>query len=219
MSLRLNGDSGYVEIDAPSSAGSNTLILPDGNGTSGEFLQTDGNGVLTWATPVDTDTTSNITYSTAQSTASGSTGIEFTDVPTGVKKITIIFDDVGTNLASSLVRIELSTGGTYLTSGYTSTVIRSQAGAVAGNDTLTTGLIVARLDNANKALTGAVTIYNVTGNRWLSSGLCACTGDQNRSWQSGGFIDVGGVIDKLRVVGHGSAYNWDSGQINVMYEV
>ena len=216
MSLRLKGDSGYVEIAAPSSAGSNTLTLPDGNGTSGKFLQTDGNGVLTWATPVDT--TSNITYSTVQSTASGSTGIEFTDVPTGVKKITVIFDDVGTNLGSSEVRIELSTGGTYLTSGYTSTSIRTQSGATPGNDTLTTGLIVGRLDNANKALTGAVTIYNVTGNRWLSSGLCVCTGDQNRSWQSGGFIDVGGVIDKLRVVGHGSAYTWDSGQINVMYE-
>lgn len=219
MSLRLNGTTGYVELEAPTAAGSNTFVLPDGNGTSGEFLQTDGNGVLTWATPVDTDTTSNIIYSTVQSTASGSTGIEFTDVPTGVKKITVIFDDVGTNLSSSVVRIELSTGGTYLTSGYTSTVIRSQSGATAGNDTLPNGLIVARLDNANKALTGAVTIYNVTGNRWLSSGLCVCTDDQNRSWQSGGFIDVGGVIDKLRVVGHGSAYTWDSGQINVMYEV
>ena len=218
MSLRLKGaTSGYVEIDAPDTASDNTLVLPNGDGNNGEFLQTDGNGVLTWATPVDE--TSNITYSTAQATASGSTGIEFTDVPTGVKKITVIFDDVGTDQSSSDVRIELSTGGTYLTSGYTSTVIRSQAGAVAGNDTLTTGLIVARLDNANKTLTGAVTIYNVTGNRWLSSGLCVCTDDQNRSWQSGGFINVGGVIDKLQVVGHGSGYNWDSGQINVMYEV
>ena len=142
MSLRLKGaTSGYVEIDAPDTASDNTLVLPNGDGNNGEFLQTDGNGVLTWATPVDE--TSNITYSTAQATASGSTGIEFTDVPTGVKKITVIFDDVGTDQSSSDVRIELSTGGTYLTSGYTSTVIRSQAGAVAGNDTLTTGLIVA----------------------------------------------------------------------------
>ena len=216
MSLRLNGStSGYVELDAPAAAGSNTLVLPDGNGTSGQYLQTDGSGTLSWQTVA----TSNSTYSTAQSTASGSTGIEFTDVPTGVKKITIIFDDVGTNLASSVVRIELSTGGTYVTSGYTSTVLRTQANTSSAVDTLTTGLVVARLDNANKALTGAVTIYNVTGNRWLSSGLCVCTGDQNRSWQSGGFIDVGGAIDKLQVVGHGSAYTWDSGQINVMYEV
>jgi len=51
MTLRLNGStSGYVEIDAPATAGSNTLVLPNGNGTNGQYLQTAGNGVLSWAT-------------------------------------------------------------------------------------------------------------------------------------------------------------------------
>ena len=50
MTLRLNGStSGYVEIDAPATAGSNTLVLPTGNGTSGQYLQTDGSGGLSWA--------------------------------------------------------------------------------------------------------------------------------------------------------------------------
>ena len=39
MTLRLNGStSGYVEIDAPATAGSNTLTLPNGNGSSGQYL-------------------------------------------------------------------------------------------------------------------------------------------------------------------------------------
>ena len=51
MALRLNGStSGYVEIDAPATAGSNTLVLPTGNGTSGQYLQTNGSGGLSWAT-------------------------------------------------------------------------------------------------------------------------------------------------------------------------
>ena len=51
MTLRLNGStSGYVEIDAPATAGSNTLVLPTGNGTSGQYLQTNGSGALSWAT-------------------------------------------------------------------------------------------------------------------------------------------------------------------------
>jgi hypothetical protein len=51
MTLRLNGStSGYVEIDAPAAAGSNTLVLPDSNGSSGQYLQTDGSGGLSWAT-------------------------------------------------------------------------------------------------------------------------------------------------------------------------
>jgi hypothetical protein len=50
MSIRLNGStSGYTEIDAPAVAGSNTLVLPTGNGSSGQFLQTNGSGTLSWA--------------------------------------------------------------------------------------------------------------------------------------------------------------------------
>jgi len=49
MSLRLNGStSGYVEIDAPATAGSNTLTLPDGNGTANHSLVNDGSGNLSW---------------------------------------------------------------------------------------------------------------------------------------------------------------------------
>jgi len=49
MTLRLNGStSGYTEIDAPAVAGSNTLVLPTGNGSSGQVLSTNGSGALSW---------------------------------------------------------------------------------------------------------------------------------------------------------------------------
>ena len=51
MALRLNGSSsGYVELEVPAAAGSHTLTLPDGGGTSGQYLQTDGSGGLSWQT-------------------------------------------------------------------------------------------------------------------------------------------------------------------------
>ena len=51
MALRLKGaTSGFVELNAPDEAGSNTLTLPDGNGTSGQYLQTNGSGGLSWQT-------------------------------------------------------------------------------------------------------------------------------------------------------------------------
>lgn len=50
MTLRLNGStSGYVELDCPAVGGSNTLVLPGGNGTSGQVLSTNGSGALSWA--------------------------------------------------------------------------------------------------------------------------------------------------------------------------
>ena len=55
MAIRLNGStSGYVELDAPATAGSNTLVLPTGNGTNGQYLQTNGSGGLSWAGIGDT---------------------------------------------------------------------------------------------------------------------------------------------------------------------
>jgi hypothetical protein len=49
MSIRLNGStSGYTEIDAPALAGSNTLTLPTGNGSSGQVLSTNGSGTLSF---------------------------------------------------------------------------------------------------------------------------------------------------------------------------
>ena len=74
MTLRLAGStSGYTEIDAPAVAGSNTLVLPTGNGSSGQFLQTNGSGALSWAgagkilqvlqtTKTDTFSTNSTTY-------------------------------------------------------------------------------------------------------------------------------------------------------------
>jgi hypothetical protein len=48
--MRFNGStSGSIVIQPASAAGTYTLTLPTTDGNSGEFLQTDGSGVLTWA--------------------------------------------------------------------------------------------------------------------------------------------------------------------------
>ena len=64
MTLKLQGStSGHTPIEAPASAGSNTLVLPPNNGSANQVLQTDGNGNLTWvdlptfSSPIDVITT------------------------------------------------------------------------------------------------------------------------------------------------------------------
>ena len=83
MTLRLNGStSGYVEIDAPATAGSNTLVLPTGNGSNGQYLQTNGSGVLSWSTsglPAQV-----LTLGTSVASTSG-TSIDFTGIPSTVE--------------------------------------------------------------------------------------------------------------------------------------
>lgn len=47
--LRLNGStSGSVSLDCPAVGGNNTLVLPTGNGSSGQVLTTNGSGALSW---------------------------------------------------------------------------------------------------------------------------------------------------------------------------
>jgi hypothetical protein len=51
LELFTNG-SNYVAMKAPNSLPSNTLfVLPPTNGSSGQFLATDGNGVTSWSNP------------------------------------------------------------------------------------------------------------------------------------------------------------------------
>lgn len=48
--LRLTGNtSGFIQLQPAAAAGSWTMTLPTGNGTSGQQLQTDGAGVTSWA--------------------------------------------------------------------------------------------------------------------------------------------------------------------------
>ena len=57
MTLRLNGsNSGFTEVKAPATAGSNTLILPTSNGSANQFLQNGSTaGLLEFAALVSSD--------------------------------------------------------------------------------------------------------------------------------------------------------------------
>ena len=209
MAIRLNGStSGYVELDAPATAGSNTLVLPTGNGTSGQYLQTDGSGALSWQTVA----TSNITYSTAQATTSGSVVI-FSDVPSGVKKITLMFDQVSTSGADRIV-VLLSTGGVLKQTGYDSATMRIQDGTAPGAFTSTTYFTAIASDNAIREWKAMYVLTNISGNKWLFSGTGS---DDTRAVVSNGVVDLGGAIDNIRIATDTNAF--DGGQVNLMYEV
>ena len=48
--VRIYGDQGYLELAGPTQAVNTSLIMPSGTGTSGQFLETNGTGTLSWKT-------------------------------------------------------------------------------------------------------------------------------------------------------------------------
>ena len=123
MTLRLNGStSGYTEIDAPAVAGSNTLVLPTGNGTSGQVLTTNGSGALSWALPGKILQVVQATYAPGGSVATTSTsyvnsGIECSITPTSSSnKILVLSNFILGNSSANWNYVSIFRGATNLAS-------------------------------------------------------------------------------------------------------
>jgi hypothetical protein len=90
MALRLKNSSGnFIALDAPSSIATDvTLTLPNTDGDSGQYLQTNGSGALSWA-PVSAGYTSLGRTNTTSGSSYTVTGI-----PTTARHVVIIFSNI-----------------------------------------------------------------------------------------------------------------------------
>ncbi len=208
MTLRLNGStSGYVEIDAPATAGSNTLVLPTGNGSADQVLSTNGSGTLSF---VDRG---RMVLETAKASTSG-TSVDFTGIPSWVKRVTVMFNGVSTN-GTSAILIQLGTSSGVVSTGYTSTGIGvNNASATVGSSS-TAGFLVFHA-NAADVSSGSMSIANISGNSWVSnhtmkrSTILAIFG--------GGDVTLSGTLDRIRITTVNGTDTFDAGSINILYE-
>ena len=100
MSIVLLGStSGSITLQEPAVAGTNTLSLPAVTGT---FVVAGQNSAITAATAV---------------ASTSGTSVDFTGIPSWVKRITVMFDGVSTNGTSNMV-VRIGSGSVS-TSGYT----------------------------------------------------------------------------------------------------
>jgi len=204
MTLRLNGStSGYTEIDAPAVAGSNTLVLPTGNGSAGNILGTDGSGNLSWVN-------GRMVQGTAQNSTSG-TSIDFTSIPSWVKRITVMFDGVSTN-GTSPICIQLGDSGGIETTGYNGGSTNQTPSYVAN----TVGLNINAGTTAAAQIMGHAILTNISGNTWvLSSGSQISA---NNITAAGGSKATSATLDRVRITTVNGTDTFDAGSINILYE-
>ena len=210
MALRLNGQtSGYVELDVPAAAGSHTLTLPDSGGTSGQYLQTNGSGTLSWQTV----STSNLTR-TSSVTASGETVLDFENIPSGVRRITIIFDSISWNNGNEGI-VQIGDSGGLETTGYTSNC--GYFGPAQGTLQRSNGFVWATF-NSSSTFTGHMVITNLRDNLWVSSHTITRTNDFY-TMSGGGRKELSGTLDRLRITVDDGSSTYDAGSVSVFYEV
>jgi len=176
-------------------------------------LQLSGTSGVTFNDSSNTPTANGtvITSGTAVASTSG-TSIDFTSIPSWVKRITVMFNAVSINGSSNL-QIQIG-AGSVTTSGYTSSAWTSNT---ANSGTVTTGYILTGVNAAATAFYGNITISSFGSNTWIES---HSLGGSPSGYNSvgGGTIALGGTLDRVRITTVGGTDTFDAGSINILYE-
>jgi hypothetical protein len=180
-------------------------------GTSGQVLTSAGaSAAPSW------QTVSAITSGTAVASTSG-TAIDFTGIPSGVKKITVMLSAVATN-GTGIPQVQLGTSGGVVSSGYA-----SSAGVIQGPTSVsilssTAGFVTTDAGSATQTLSGNMIITNLTSNTWVASFSIYGQASAARAHFGGGTIALGGTLDRIRITTNNSTGTFNAGTVNILYE-
>jgi hypothetical protein len=156
---------------------------------------------------------SMLAFASSQATTSG-VFKEFLSIPSTARRLTLILNGVSTSGAANLL-VQVGTGGTPTTSGYTGSATFSWASGVVPT-TSTAGIPI--FNNASAYThTGHLVLMNMTGNTWLASGQFV-TGGTSGCTVAGGVIALAGALDYLRLVTANGTDTLDAGSVNLAWE-
>jgi hypothetical protein len=158
-----------------------------------------------------------ITSGTAVASTSG-TSIDFTSIPSWVKRITVCYSGVSTNGTSGF-KIQIGTGGSPTTSGYSSTATVVGSGTASAVETTGFAVIISGQFSAAGTMQGISTIclLNSSTNTWVFNSTVATT-NLVYSGQGGGAVALSGILNMIRVTTNNGTDTFDAGTINILYE-
>jgi hypothetical protein len=146
--------------------------------------------------------------STAQNTTSG-TAIDFTSIPSWVRRITVLFNGVSTNGVST-AQVQIG-AGSITTSGYASSAATNGSSLAS----FTTGFPLGVGTQAAYLFAGTMTIATLGSNIWVMSGAIGTGTFAN---VIGGSVTLSGTLDRLRLTTVTGTDTFDAGSVNILYE-
>lgn len=197
-----------VTINASTSSG--LVQTADTSGTV--EIQSNGTTKFTVAT---TGAYGQVVSGTATASTSG-TSIDFTGIPSWVKRITVMFSGVSTNGgANYLIQ---SGSGSVENTGYLGASTTTAASASTSNYTTGFGI-----GNGAGAATnvlhgiGTMTLISSSTNLWAFT-FVGGNSDSTRAVFSGASKAFSGTIDRVRITTSNGTDTFDAGTINILYE-
>jgi hypothetical protein len=148
---------------------------------------------------------------TAVASTSG-TSIDFTGLPTWVKRITVMFNGTSTNGSSNVI-IQIGSGS-FTTSGYLGS--GSNSTTLTGAN-YTTGFGILIFNTAAAVVGGTVVLTQISGNTWIASGTLGRT-DGAATGGVAGYVALSGTLDRVRITTVNGTDTFDAGSINILYE-
>lgn len=155
--------------------------------------------------------TQKIVQGTPVASTSG-TSIDFTGIPSWVKRVTVMFQGVSTS-GTSIPQVQVG-AGSVTTSGYVSSAASVSSAPVIAS--ATTGFVLVGQGNAANLITGALVLTSVGSNLWVASvsgsistvvALCG-----------GGSVTLSGALDRVRITTVNGTDTFDAGSVNILYE-
>jgi hypothetical protein len=196
-SLVLTGDtSGAITVSAPAVAGTNTLTLQAATAT---------NSVNTRETAV---------------TLTTQTSVDFTSIPSWVKRITVMFNAVSLS-GTAYMQVQLGDSGGVENTGYTGSVTIVGNGGTGVSTALSAGF---QTENhtywvAASTRMGMMTITNVSGNIWTANWTLGATGTSPAATAWGGGVKtLTDTLDRVRITTTNGTDTLDGGSVNLLYE-
>lgn len=147
-------------------------------------------------------------------TASG-TSVDFTGIPSWVKRITVMINSLSTN-GSSIPQIQLGTSSGVATTGYSGHAAAINSGT--GQTGVTSGHIINNGSTAPSGFCGHVVFTNINSNNWVGSGLVLNTLASGAMAMSASIVGLSGTLDRVRITTVNGTDAFDAGVINILYE-
>jgi hypothetical protein len=182
----------------------------------GDFTITQGTGTIGAASITPAKLSQPFASATAVASTSG-TAIDFTSIPSWVKRITVMFVGVSTN-GTSVPIVQIGDAGGIETSGYLARGGFTQDAGASGVTAFTTGFGITAQSNAGSIYHGHVVLTSLgSGNTWVASGVLGRS-ESTVMTSLGGSKSLSDTLDRVRITTVNGTDTFDAGSVNIMYE-